>query len=40
MFLTTRFDSKNNIEIINIKGFGETKFNFGTNFINFISLNI
>lgn len=40
MLLNVRFDFENNIEMINIKGYGDTLFNLGKNFINFISLNI
>lgn len=40
MELNIRYDPKNDKEIINVKGFGETLFSLGTNFINFISLDI
>ena len=40
MLLNVRFDFENNIEMINIKGYGDTLFSLGKNFINFVSLNI
>ncbi len=40
MILNSRFDIKNDKEIINIKEYGDTVFNIGENFINFISLDM
>lgn len=40
MLLNTRFDTKNNIEIININSYGEKTFYLCENFINFISLDL